>query len=75
MDIEMPGMDGFETAACIRADSAERHVPIPFFTAHTRIGPTTCSTMRGSGIPSVPRSGDSTPHVRTTRAPAYPARS
>ncbi len=33
MDVQMPGMDGFETATLIRSRSRSRHVPIIFLTA------------------------------------------
>jgi PAS domain S-box-containing protein len=33
MDVQMPGMDGFETAALMRANPKTRHVPIVFVTA------------------------------------------
>src|SRR5688572_3907547 len=33
LDVNMPGMDGFETAALIRQRTATRHVPIIFVTA------------------------------------------
>src|SRR5205085_10925633 len=33
LDINMPGMDGFETAAMIRQRQSTRHVPIIFVTA------------------------------------------
>jgi two-component system, sensor histidine kinase and response regulator len=40
MDVEMPGMDGFETTAAIRAKekSTGRHVPIIAMTAHAISG-------------------------------------
>ena len=36
LDVQMPGMDGFETARMIRARSRTRHVPIIFVTAYSR---------------------------------------
>jgi len=36
MDVQMPGMDGFETAALIRERDKSRHIPIIFMTAAYR---------------------------------------
>ncbi|HEV8631337.1 MAG TPA: response regulator [Thermoanaerobaculia bacterium] len=36
LDVNMPGMDGFETARVIRERPRSRHVPIIFVTAYTR---------------------------------------
>jgi signal transduction histidine kinase len=36
LDVQMPGMDGFETARLIRARSRTRHTPIIFVTAFSR---------------------------------------
>lgn len=36
LDVEMPGLDGFETARMIRARPKTQHVPIIFVTAHDR---------------------------------------
>ena len=36
LDIQMPGMDGFETAQLIRQRRRSRHVPIIFVTAYSR---------------------------------------
>ena len=36
MDVQMPGLDGFETAALIKSRSRSRHVPILFLTAINR---------------------------------------
>jgi len=35
LDVNMPGLDGFETAALIRARPASAHTPIIFITAHS----------------------------------------
>jgi diguanylate cyclase (GGDEF)-like protein len=35
LDIVMPGMDGFEVCAILRADAATRNIPVIFVTAHT----------------------------------------
>ena len=36
MDVQMPGLDGFETAELIRRRERTRHTPIIFLTAHER---------------------------------------
>lgn len=36
LDVQMPGMDGFETATLIRSRSKNRHVPIIFVTAFSQ---------------------------------------
>ena len=33
MDVQMPGMDGFETASIIRSSKKTKHIPIIFVTA------------------------------------------
>lgn len=38
MDLQMPGMDGFEATAAIRALPGKRRVPIIALTAHTMVG-------------------------------------
>lgn len=35
MDVAMPGMDGYEAAQTMKANSDDRHVPIIFLTAHS----------------------------------------
>jgi signal transduction histidine kinase len=37
LDIQMPGMDGFETCQCLKADPHTAQIPIIFITAHTDI--------------------------------------
>jgi CheY-like chemotaxis protein len=34
MDVQMPDMDGYETARLIRARRKSEHIPIIFLTAH-----------------------------------------
>ena len=34
LDIQMPGMDGYETCRRLKSDLATRHVPVVFLTAH-----------------------------------------
>src|SRR5438270_12229615 len=34
LDVQMPGLDGFETATLIRSRERSRHTPIMFLTAH-----------------------------------------
>lgn len=36
LDVQMPGLDGFETAAMIRRRARSRHVPIFFLTAYSK---------------------------------------
>jgi signal transduction histidine kinase len=38
LDVQMPGMDGFQTAALIKQHRARRHIPIIFLTAFDKSG-------------------------------------
>jgi signal transduction histidine kinase len=38
LDVQMPGLDGFQTAALIKQHRARRHIPIIFLTAHDKTG-------------------------------------
>ena len=35
LDVEMPGMDGFETCRELKSDTATRDIPVIFVTGHT----------------------------------------
>jgi signal transduction histidine kinase/DNA-binding response OmpR family regulator len=50
LDVQMPGMDGLETAALIRQRDKTRHTPIIFLTAHER---TDAETFRGYSLGAV----------------------
>jgi signal transduction histidine kinase/DNA-binding response OmpR family regulator len=50
LDVQMPGMDGLETAALIRQRDKTRHTPIIFLTAHER---TDAQTFRGYSLGAV----------------------
>jgi CheY-like chemotaxis protein len=36
LDVEMPGLDGFETCRQLRARVRSKHLPVAFYTAHRR---------------------------------------
>lgn len=50
LDVKMPSMDGFETAALIRERERSRHTPIIFLTA---ADPTQTSALRGYAVGAV----------------------
>lgn len=50
LDVQMPEMDGFETAAMIRGRERTKHTPIIFVTAHDRSEET---MLRGYGLGAV----------------------
>src|SRR3989440_171145 len=50
LDVQMPGMDGYETARLIRQRERSRHIPIIFVTAYER---TEASLTRGYGSGAV----------------------
>jgi two-component system, sensor histidine kinase len=50
LDVQMPGMDGFEAARLIRARERTRHVPIIFVTAYTRDD---ADVLKGYGLGAV----------------------
>lgn len=50
LDVRMPDMDGFETAACIRQRDHSRHTPIIFVTA---VGKDTASVKKGYAFGAV----------------------
>jgi PAS domain S-box-containing protein len=51
LDVRMPDMDGFETAALIRRRERTRDIPIIFLTAYDSVGDT--SAARGYGLGAV----------------------
>ena len=50
LDVQMPGMDGFETAKLIRARERTRYTPIIFLTAYDR---SEAAVARGYGVGAV----------------------
>lgn len=50
LDVQMPEMDGFETAALVKARAATRHIPIVFLTA---ISPDREHELRGYNVGAV----------------------
>lgn len=50
LDIQMPGLDGYDTAALIRGRDRTRHIPIIFVTAHSA---DQTKVMRGYGLGAV----------------------
>src|SRR5688500_8908715 len=48
LDVQMPGLDGFETAKLIRGASQTRHIPIIFLTAHVSLDRATTGYAQGA---------------------------
>jgi len=46
MDVQMPGLDGFETASIIKERERTRHIPIIFVTALSTKTPTSSKAIR-----------------------------
>jgi PAS domain S-box-containing protein len=50
LDVQMPGLDGFETARLVRGRERSRHTPIIFVTAHDSPGPTVAEAYALGGV-------------------------
>ena len=59
-DVMMPGMDGFELARAIRADSSTKSIPVLFYTANYLVQEAGGDELSGGITRIVPKTGDLT---------------